>query len=369
MAATTDPNTTHDSSQGKEGADTSNTSQTPSLPDKEDVDVIDKTLLNKKSEFEKAIEIGEQLPKDNPENQNDLATAYYNLAVLQIDHLGDYDSAKANYEKAIEIGEQLPKDKTEYQNMLAQAYYRYALLLLVPEEHEAAEANVKSAITISTNKLSDWDEREGAFEFASVCYNFFRHDSLQEDTDLARVNSEKAIEIGEQLPKDKTEYQRMLAQAYYKYAVLLLGAREYEAAEANVKSAITIFKPLTDSNPEYSIDLLKCNCVLVDTYNKRGKLKKAKKILDGIKTQAEKCLSDNPNDSIAQKVNEYIKFQLNDILKTRIWYIIIAIVTAIIIAAIIQLCIWFFSPPFQIFNLSMVVVVILFIGVQIWKRL
>ncbi|MBO4771322.1 MAG: tetratricopeptide repeat protein, partial [Bacteroidales bacterium] len=154
MAATTDPNT----SQGKEVIDTSNTSQTPSHPDKEDCDVIDKTLLDKKSEFEKAIEIGEQLPKDNPENQNDLATAYYNLAVLQIEHLGDYDSAKANYEKAIEIGEQLPKDKTEYQDMLAQAYYRYAVLLLVPEEHEAAEANVKSAITISTNKLSDWDE-------------------------------------------------------------------------------------------------------------------------------------------------------------------------------------------------------------------
>ncbi|MBO7463090.1 MAG: tetratricopeptide repeat protein, partial [Bacteroidales bacterium] len=145
MAATTDPNT----SQGKEGIDTSNTSQTHNLPDKEDVDVIDKTLLDKKSEYEKAIEIREQLPKDNPENQNELATAYYNLEVLQIEHLGDYDSAKSNYEKAIAIREQLPKDNPEYQNALARVYNNLADL---QEEHlndyNSAKSNFATAITI-----------------------------------------------------------------------------------------------------------------------------------------------------------------------------------------------------------------------------
>lgn len=368
MAATTDPNTTHDSSQGKEGADTSNTSQTPSLPDKEDCDVIDKTLLDKKSEFEKAIEIGEQLPKNNPENQNDLATAYLNLGVLQHFDLRDYDSAKSNYEKAIEIGKQLPKDKTEYQNTLEQAYYRYAVFLLVPDEHDAAEANVNYAITISTNKLSDWDEREGAFVFASAFYHSLNFDSLQGEGDLAEANCEKAIEIGKQLPKDKTEYQRMLAQAYYRYAVLLLNPRKrekQEAAEANVKSAITIFKHLTDSNPEYSIDLLKCNCTLVDTYLMRNKLIKAKKTLDGMKALSEKCLSDNPNDIVAQEVNEYINYQSNEIRKEPLRYLIFVLLIAVVITVIILLCycLWKWTI------LSIFVIIMLYRIIQALRRL
>ena len=80
-----------------------------------------------KANYEKAIAIGELLPKDNPEYQNDLASSYKNLANLQQNHLGDYYSAKANYEKAIAILHKLPQTP-ETLNNLANIYNNLANL-------------------------------------------------------------------------------------------------------------------------------------------------------------------------------------------------------------------------------------------------
>ena len=342
-----------------------NINQSLNLNGKKDCDV-----LEAKANYEKAIKIGEQMPKDKPENLIDLARAYYNLAVLQTKHLGDYKSAKSNFEKAVEIGKQLPKDNPEYQHTLAQAYYRYAVLL-APEEYETTKTIINSPINILINQEQGESHGPYIVVFASTYYNHLaKHTkgnsenpnnfdgSLQDEINAVKDNYEKAIEICKQLPRDNTEYQSTLARAYYRYAVLFVGSeeyetgtKEYEAAEANVKSAIAIFKHLTDSNPEFLIDLLKCNCTLADTYVLRSniyrsKLKEAKETLDGIKTQAETYLSDNPNDRYAQEVNKYIKTQLDYIIeeqlkrpKSLILLAIVIIVAIAVIAAIIWACI------------------------------
>jgi tetratricopeptide (TPR) repeat protein len=188
------------------------------------------------------------LPKDNPEYQNDLANTYNDLAILQRKHLGDYDSAKANYEKAIEIGEQLPKDNPEYQNDLANAYNNLAILL----------------------------------------------------------NKQK----------------------------------KYESAELNINSAIAIHQRLSDLNPKFLIDFLNSKYLLASIYVSRRKtntLLKAHEILDEIKPLAEKCLSDNPNDSRAQTLNKNINNLADLRVKAERIYkgCIIFLVIAIILTAIL----------------------------------
>ena len=247
-----------------------------------------------KANYEKAIAIRKQLPKDNPKYQNDLANTYNNLADLQKDNLGDYDSAKVNYEKAIAIQEQLPKDNPEYQNDLAGAYHNLAIL--------------------QRKHLGDYDS--------------------------AKANYEKAIEIGEQLPKDNPEYQNDLANAYNNLAILLNKQKKYESAELNINSAIAIHQRLSDLNPKFLIDFLNSKYLLASIYVSRRKtntLLKAHEILDEIKPLAEKCLSDNPNDSRVQTLNKNIN-NLSDLrVKAERIYkgCIIFLVIAIILTAIL----------------------------------
>ena len=232
--------------------------------------------------------------KDNATYQNDLASAYNCLAILQKNHLRDYDSAKANYEKAIAIRKQLPKDNPIYQNDLANTY----------------------------NNLAD-----------------LQKDNLGE-YELSKSNYEKAITIRVQLPKDNPEYQNDLANAYNNLAILLNKQKKYESAELNINSAIAIHQRLSDLNPKFLIDFLNSKYLLASIYVSRRKtntLLKAHEILDEIKPLAEKCLSDNPNDSRAQTLNKNIN-NLSDLrVKAERIYkgCIIFLVIAIILTAIL----------------------------------
>jgi tetratricopeptide (TPR) repeat protein len=232
--------------------------------------------------------------KDNATYQNDLASAYNCLAILQKNHLRDYDSAKANYEKAIAIRKQLPKDNPKYQNDLANTY----------------------------NNLAD-----------------LQKDNLGE-YELSKSNYEKAIEIREQLPKDNPEYQNDLANAYNNLAILLNKQKKYESAELNINSAIAIHQRLSDLNPKFLIDFLNSKYLLASIYVSRRKtntLLKAHEILDEIKPLAEKCLSDNPNDSRAQTLNKNINNLADLRVKAERIYkgCIIFLVIAIILTAIL----------------------------------
>ncbi len=205
-----------------------------------------------KENYEKAIEIGEQLPKDNPEYQNGLAWAYKNLAILQENRLGDYDSAKANYEKAIEIREQLPKDNPDYQNGLAGSYNNLAILQENRlGDYDSAKSYYEKAIAIREQLPKDNPEYQNGL--ASAYHNLanLQQDHLG-DYELSKSNYEKAIAIREQLPKDNPEYQNGLASAYNNLANLQkdhLG--DYDSAKANYEKAIAISEQLPKDNPEY----------------------------------------------------------------------------------------------------------------------
>ena len=116
--------------------------------------------------YNKAIDVCKQLPKDNPEYQNDLSWIYSNFADLQRRQL-HFDLAETYINKAIEIREQLPNDNPEYQSDLAKAYYNLAQL---------QKNNLKNFV-------------------------------------LANKNYRKAIKILEQLPNDNPEYKKLLSLA------------------------------------------------------------------------------------------------------------------------------------------------------------
>jgi tetratricopeptide (TPR) repeat protein len=232
--------------------------------------------------------------KDNATYQNDLASAYNCLAILQKNHLRDYDSAKANYEKAIAIRKQLPKDNPQYQNDLANTYNDLAIL--------------------QRKHLGDYDS--------------------------AKANYEKAIEIGEQLPKDNPEYQNDLANAYNNLAILLNKQKKYESAELNINSAIAIHQRLSNLNPHFLVDFLGSKVILASIYKSRGNpssIRKTVEILFEIKPLAEKCLSDNPYDSRAQTLNKNINNLADLRVKAERIYkgCIIFLVIAIILTAIL----------------------------------
>ncbi|MBO7566686.1 MAG: tetratricopeptide repeat protein [Bacteroidales bacterium] len=218
-----------------------------------------------KSNYEKAIEIREQLPKNDPEYQNDLASAYNNLANLQKDHLGEYDSAKANYAKAISIREQLPKDNPEYQNGLARIYRNLAILQENRlGDYASAKSNYEKAIEIREQLPKDNPEYQN---YLASAYNNLAdlQDDHLGDFVSAKSNYEKAIEICDLLPKDNPKYQNDLASAYNNLANLQqdhLG--EYELSKSNYEKAIEILEQLPKDNATYQNDLARaCNNLAV----------------------------------------------------------------------------------------------------------
>ena len=261
--------------------------------------------------YKKAIEIGGQLPKDNPEYQDDLAMWYNNLANLQGDHLGEYPSAKSNYKIAIEIGEQLPKDNPEYQNYLAMAYNNLAILQKDHlGEYPSAESNYQNAIEIREKLPKDNPVYQNDLAWA---YNGIA-DLLKNDYFKgyvsAKENYQKFIKVSEQLPKDNPEYQYTLATAYNNYAYEVLRKeriKDFEAAKEYCNKAIEITKQLSIINPEqYQIHLLNYKHSLAEICFDNNEIETAKSILDEIKPLAEKCLVEKPFDSLTQKVNNVI---------------------------------------------------------------
>ena len=205
-----------------------------------------------------------------------------------------------------------------------------------------SEKLYNKAIKICLKKLtSDKDNATYQNDLASAynCLAILQKNHLR-DYDSAKANYEKAIEIGEQLPKDNPEYQNDLANAYNNLAILLNKQKKYESAELNINSAIAIHQRLSDLNPKFLIDFLNSKYLLASIYVSRRKtntLLKAHEILDEIKPLAEKCLSDNPNDSRAQTLNKNINNLADLRVKAERIYkgCIIFLVIAIILTAIL----------------------------------
>ena len=273
--------------------------------------LLQKDLLNdyKSAEinFNKSIEIREQLPKDNTDYQNGLALAYNNLANLQGDHLNDYRSAETNYKKAIEIREELPKNNLENQHWLAAAYYNLANSQADHlTDYESAETNYNKAIEIG--KELPKDNHHYQYQLSKTIGNLaILQKNHLNDYKSAETNYKKEIEIKEQLPKDPI-YQNSLALAYNNLALLQKNIlKNLESAEAYFKKAIETEEPLLEVNRKlFLIKWVEYKYRLAKLYFDTEKVEPAKSILEEIKPLAEECLAKNPNDEWTIKVNNWI---------------------------------------------------------------
>jgi len=261
-----------------------------------------------KENYQKAIEIRKQLPKDNPKYQNNLAGVYYNLANLQQKHLQAYESAKENYQKAIEIRKQLPRDNPEYQNDLAGIYNNLAFLQEnLFQDFDLAKENYQKAIEIGEQFPLENPKYQDYLARAYHNLAFLQENHFQ-NYESTKKNYQKAIVFREQLPKDNPEYQDSLALTYNKFALFQKNnLKNCESAEAYFKKAIETEEPLVEVNrKKFLINWVEYKYRLADLYFDTEKVKPAKFILEEIKPLAEECLAENPNDKDTKDVNDWI---------------------------------------------------------------
>lgn len=238
----------------------------------------------------------------NVENQADLAMTFNQLALLQSDQIVDYQSAESNYKRAIKIGEQLPKDNPEYQDGLARAYYNYANLQKNNlKEYTSAELNYKKAIEISEQLPKDNSDYQHTL--ASLYNNYaLLQDTYYGDYELAKSYYFKAIKIEEQISNN----QNNVAISYSNIAYCFVKQNKVDEAIAMANKAIFIGQELKDEDSSYLIDLINYKHTLADIYFNTNDIESAQSILSEIKPQAEQCLADDPDDKETQKVNKEI---------------------------------------------------------------
>ena len=251
-----------------------------------------------------SIEIGEQLPKDNPEYQYWLALAYNHLAFL----LNDYKSAETNLKKALAIVTKLPKDNPKYQDSLAGIYYNLANLQRRHlNDYKSTETNLKKAIRIRERLPKDKPEYQYWLANAYGHLAQLQRNKLN-DYNSAETNYKKQIEIKEHLPKNPV-YQDSLALAYISFALLQKNnLKNYKSAETYFKKAIETEEPLLEVYRKlFLINWVKHKYSLAKLYFDTERVEPAKSILEEIKPLAEECLAKNPNDGRTKDVNDWIK--------------------------------------------------------------
>ncbi len=254
----------------------------------------------------KAINILEQLPKDNPQYQFHLACAYDIYASL---HQDMYNESLEMCTKAINIFENQLQGNSIYQLDLVNKYLRLVMLQRKHCKYDEARTNCEKAIDVAkNNQIEHFFSRfilvcsysmlafllegehfhnyslaknyyESAFAIGCqlpsnvpVCQfilastysdlaNLLKNDYYK-DYESAKKYYEKAIEIGESLPKDNIEFQNNLAGTYSNIAYLFefyldekIWGNKYELAEVNFNNAINIWK-----------DMPECQNQLASTY-------------------------------------------------------------------------------------------------------
>ena len=260
-----------------------------------------------KNNYIMSTSISVKLPKDNPEYQYQLALEYNNFAVLQEDQLNDHKSAESNYKKAIEIGKLLPKNNPEYQDSLAMAYYNLANLQInTLNDYESAVSNYKKSIEIGKKLPKDNPKYQNDLANAYLNLAVLQEVHFKE-YNSAETNYKKEIEIKELLPKDPV-YQDSLALAYSNFALFQKdNLKNRESAETYFKKAIETEKTLLEVNRKlFLIKWVEYKYKLAKLYFDVDKVKPAKSILEEIKPLAEECLAKNPDDKNTKDVNNLI---------------------------------------------------------------
>ena len=257
------------------------------------------------SHFYKSIEIGEKIPTNHPECQDELATTYTCLAYFVSTHLQDSESAKEYYNKAIIILEQISDNNPQYQNHLVLTYNDYALLQQTYfGNYQIARSYYQKAIEIGELITKDINHPQflgplaltysnlgmslqtyyGAFQLAEKYYqkaikigesvkdidcfdtlalsynNLGLLQQLYGNFQLAEEYYKKAIEIGESYTKETKDPQvsNIVAMAYSNLGLLYLDfPDDFKSAEKKVKHAIEICELITNNsgNPQFASNL------------------------------------------------------------------------------------------------------------------
>ena len=243
-----------------------------------------------------AIEIREQLVKDNPKAyEPDLAASYNNLANLynKIQH---FDESEKMHKAAIEIQERLAKDNPKaYEPDLAKSYNNLAILYNAIQHYEESEYIYKMAIEIWERLVKDNPKEyeldlAGSYNNLALLYNAIQH--YEESEKLYKAAIEKKERLAKENPK---AYEADLANSYNNLAILYSDTQRLKESEKMYKAAIEIQERLVKDNPKaYEPDLACSYYNLASLYDEIQRFEKSEKMYKAAIEIRERLVKENP---------------------------------------------------------------------------
>ena len=215
--------------------------------------------------YKKAIEIMEELAKENPDRfYAGLATSYNNAGVFYNDQ-GKTEKAGYYYKKATEIYEELAKENPDRFNAdLAMSYNNAGVFYYNQGNAEKAGYYLKKTIEIREELAKENPDRFNS-DLASSYNNAGIFYYNQGKTEKAEYYYKKAIEIREELAKENPDrFNSDLAESYISSGVFYDAQGNAEKADYYYKKAIEIREELAQENPD------RFNACLAMSYNNAG---------------------------------------------------------------------------------------------------
>lgn len=207
--------------------------------------------------FKKALEIREEIAKENPDRINaDLAKSYNNAGIFYYNQ-GETEKAEYYYKKALEIREELAKENPDrFNSDLASSYNSAGVFYNFQGNAEKAGYYLKKTIEIREELAKENPDIFNAD--LAIGYNnagiFYKN---QGNAEKAEYYYKKAIEIREKLAKENPDrFISDLAKSYIRAGVLYKNQGKTEKAEYYYKKTIEIYEELAKENPDrYNSDL------------------------------------------------------------------------------------------------------------------
>ena len=201
----------------------------------------------------KAITILKLLPIDDPECQKNYGFALYILANLQSTYYNEFETAKDNLNTAINIGLELPTDNPEYQLLLFSSYTSLACLLQNDyfRDYKRAKDYYEEAIKIGASFPKTYCTYQESLANTYMYFADFLANSMH-NNESAKCQHIKEIEIREKLPKDNPDYLISLANAYDSFAQFLVNCfNDNVSAKDYYKKAIETMELLPNKDIEF----------------------------------------------------------------------------------------------------------------------
>ncbi|MGN1432334.1 MAG: tetratricopeptide repeat protein [Ruminococcus sp.] len=247
--------------------------------------------------LKKALEIREELVKENPDRFNaDLAISYNNAGVLY-NAQGNAEKAEYYYKKAIEIrGELVKENHDRFNSYLAKSYNNAGVFYDVQGNAEKAEYYYKKAIEIYEAIAKEDPDRFNA-DLAQSYNNAGIFYYNQGNAEKAEYYYEKAIEIREELAKENPDrFNADLAMSYNNAGAFYDNQGNAEKAEYYYKKSIEIWEELAEENPDrFNADLAMCYNNSGVFYNDQGDEEKAEYYYEKAIEIREELAEENPD--------------------------------------------------------------------------